>query len=55
VAQLDESILETVREQSTAGAQAARDIADAKDSIGDLHAKIIEIKKKAVAAEHRTL
>ena len=51
VAQLDESILETVREQSTAGAQAARDIADAKDSIGDLHAKIIEIKKKAEASE----
>jgi vacuolar protein sorting-associated protein 53 len=48
---LDESILETVREQSTAGAAAARDIADAKDSIGDLHAKIVEIKKKAEASE----
>lgn len=40
-----------MREQSTAGAQAAKDIADAKDSIGDLHAKIIEIKKKAEASE----
>jgi hypothetical protein len=48
---LDESILETVREQSSAGALAARDIADAKDSIGDLHSKIVEIKKKAEASE----
>lgn len=30
---------------------AAKDLADAKDSIGDLHAKIIEIKKKAEASE----
>lgn len=48
---LDNSILETVREQSTSGAVAAKDIADAKDSIGDLQAKIIEIKKKAEASE----
>jgi hypothetical protein len=48
---LDESILETVREQSTAGARAAKDLADAKDSIGDLHAKIVEIGKKAAASE----
>ena len=42
---------ETVREQSTAGQVAARDIADAKDSIGDLHSKIMEIKTKADASE----
>lgn len=48
---LDSSIFETVREQSTAGQVAAKDIADAKDSIGDLHAKIVEIKKKAEASE----
>ena len=42
---------ETVREQSTAGQVAARDIADAKDSIGDLHSKILEIKAKADASE----
>ena len=48
---LDASILETVREQSTAGSLAAKDIADAKDSIGDLQGKIIEIKKKAEASE----
>ena len=40
-----------MREQSTAGQLAARDIADAKDSIGDLHDKILEIKRKAVASE----
>jgi vacuolar protein sorting-associated protein 53 len=51
IKELDESILETVREQSTSGALAQRDIADAKDSIGDLHAKIIEIKKKSEASE----
>lgn len=51
VKELDESILETVREQSTAGQLAAKDIADAKDSIGDLHQKILEIKRKAVASE----
>jgi vacuolar protein sorting-associated protein 53 len=51
VKQLDESILETVREQSTAGQLAARDIADAKGSIGDLHEKILEIKRKADASE----
>lgn len=48
---LDESVLETVREQSTAGTLAARDIADAKDSIGDLQHKIVEIKMKAKATE----
>jgi hypothetical protein len=51
VKQLDESILETVREQSSAGQLAARDIASAKDSIGDLHDKILEIKGKAEASE----
>jgi hypothetical protein len=40
-----------VRDQSTAGRLAARDIADAKDSIGDLHGKILEIKRKAEASE----
>ena len=48
---LDETVLETVREQSTAGTLAARDIADAKDSIGDLQHKIVEIKMKAKATE----
>lgn len=51
VKDLDESVLDTVREQSTAGQLAARDISDAKDSIGDLHDKILEIKRKAVASE----
>jgi hypothetical protein len=37
---LDESVLETVREQSTVGSLAARDIADARESIGDLEGKI---------------
>lgn len=48
---LDGSILETVREQSTAGSTAAKDVAEAKDSIGELHSKIAEIKKKAEDSE----
>ena len=44
-------IVESVREQSTAGRLAAKDIADAKDSIGDLHGKILEIKRKAEVSE----
>jgi len=51
IASLDGSILETVREQSSAGGSAARDVAEAKDSIGDLHGKIKEIKRKADASE----
>jgi hypothetical protein len=51
IVQLDASVLETVREQSSAGQLAARDITDAKDSIGDLHDKILEIKRKADASE----
>lgn len=51
IAALDASILETVREQSTSGSQAAKDVAEAKDSIGDLHAKIKEIKRKADDSE----
>lgn len=42
---------ETVRDQSTAGQVAARDIADAKDSIGTLHEQIVDIKRKADASE----
>lgn len=51
IAALDGSIRETVREQSCAGAGAGRDVAEAKDSIGDLAAKIGEIKRKADASE----
>ena len=48
---LDTSILDTVREQSTAGSTAAKDVAEAKDSIGELHSKIADIKKKADDSE----
>ena len=51
IAALDGSIRETVREQSCAGATAGRDVAEAKDSIGDLAGKIAEIKRKADASE----
>lgn len=41
----------TVREQSVSGAAAAADIAQARDSIGDLAEKIREIAHKAEASE----
>lgn len=51
ICRLDENILQTVRDQSTAGTRAAQDIEEAKHAIGDLYAKIIEIRKKADASE----
>ena len=48
---LDKDILETVREQSTAGTLAARDIKDASESIDVLQHKIREIQMKAKATE----
>ena len=51
ICRLDESIFETIREQSTAGAVAAKDISDAKASISELGNMIDEIKRKAKASE----
>ena len=48
---LDQTILESVREQSTAGSLAARDIRDASESIDVLQHKIREIQMKAKATE----
>lgn len=51
VHRLDEEILASVRKQSTAGTQARRDLAEAKDAIQDLFAKVREIKTKAEQSE----
>ncbi|RYG41262.1 hypothetical protein EON68_03280 [archaeon] len=48
---LDASILETVRAQSSAGARAGRDLAAARDAIGDLAAQIAGIRAQADASE----
>ena len=44
IKELDESVLDTVREQSVAGHDASKYISEAKDGIGDLHSKIAEIR-----------
>ena len=51
IAGVDKEIVQAVRQQSTAGRQAERDITDAKGAIGELFIKIKDIKSKAEQSE----
>jgi hypothetical protein len=51
VVRVDEEILTAVRRQSTSGAQATRDLEEAKSVIHNLFAKIQDIKSKAEQSE----
>lgn len=48
---LDTRMLDSVKTQAVAGAQAARDVDDAKSSIAELFRTVQDIKKKAEASE----
>ena len=48
---LDEEVLQTVRQQTSAGTSARRDLESGKQSIGELMVKVRDIKAKAEASE----
>ncbi|KAK8812475.1 hypothetical protein WA158_007709 [Blastocystis sp. Blastoise] len=51
IVKLDQQILETVRDQSSASRDAEQDLKDAKETITELFKKIVEIKEKAGNSE----
>ena len=51
ISQLDEEVSRAVQEQAEAGERAARDLAEAKGAIHELHTKIKDVKSKAEQSE----
>jgi len=49
--QLDEEVLQTVRQQTSAGSSARKDLESGKQSVGELFVKVRDIKQKADASE----